>query len=320
MTQPHHDEAATLALRSVDLNLLVVLDALLRDPHVTRVAQRLHMTQSGASRALARLRTLLGDPLLVRGPGGLQLTPRAASLREPLGHVLAQLGTLLEAPAFDPARASRPLRLAIPDHLALVLGPPLLAALKTEAPGVELVLRAFSRRWRDELESGGLDLAFGVLGGAPGALRRRHVLDDPWVVLLRQDHPALRRRWTPKAFAGLDHGLMTVTGSGPGQVDVALAETGLSRRVVCRASSPVVVAMLAADTDMAVTTTALLSAQIRRWRPLCERPLPVPAEPLRLPLVWHERLHHDARHRWARELVARVAGTLARPAGAMGAA
>ncbi|MEM1413619.1 MAG: LysR family transcriptional regulator [Myxococcota bacterium] len=316
-----HDAApSSTPLSGVDLNLLVALDALLRERHVTRAAERLGITQSGASRALSRLRALLGDPLLVRGPRGLEPTPRAEALRAPLARVLGDIGGLLEARGFVPGESREPLRLAIPDHLALALGPQLLAALRAEAPGVDLVLRAFSRRWRDELQEGSLDLAFGVLGGGEGALRRRHVLDDPWVVVMREGHPVLRKRWTAELFASLDHGLMAVSGTGPGQVDEALAAQGLSRRVICRASSPVVVAMLAAETDLVVTTTAILAEQVRRWRSLRLRPLPVDARPLRLPLVWHERVHHDPRHRWARELVARVARSLPAPRLPRGAA
>jgi len=291
------------ALRSADLNLLVVLEALFAERHVTRASVRLGMTQSGCSRALARLRETFDDALFVPGPRGLEPTPRADGLREALGRVLLEVRVMLRAPVFDPAKAAQPMRLGIPDHLAYLIAPRLLKLLRERAPNMSLVARGFSRDWRRELRDGEVDLAFGVLSGEEGELRRRTCLEDPWVVLVRAGHPALKRRWTVERFAALDHGMMTVTGSGPGHVDRALARQGLSRRVVYRASSPVVAAMAAASTDLAVTTTERLARELARSMPLRIKPLPLDVPALELPLVWHERDQHDPRHRWMRELV-----------------
>lgn len=298
------------SLLQLDLNLLVALDAVLAEQHVTRAAHRMGISQSGMSRTLARLRGLFDDPLLVNGEGGLVLTPRAERLREPVASCLKQIDALVQPESFDPASEAGPLRVMMPDHLALLMGPPLLSRLAAEAPGVDLIARGFGQSWRRDLLEGRVDLAFGVLGEGDGSLRARHVLDDDWVVLLREDHPASAGRWTKKRFAGLDHGLMTVDGSGPGHVDRALARHGLERRVRYRTSSPVVIAMMASQTDLAVTTTRLLARWLTERFELTAKPLPFEAEPLRLPLVWPERLQHDPRHRYFRELFAGVAAEL----------
>ncbi|MEM9069216.1 MAG: LysR family transcriptional regulator [Myxococcota bacterium] len=300
-------------LHTIDLNLLTILRELLRERHITRAGSRLGMTQSGTSRALGRLRALFGDPLLVRQGRSLQLTPRAERLMVPLEEALAALRGVLEDEHFEPSKIRGPIHVGMPDHLALILGPRLLGALHQHAPGCELVAHAFSKHWREELIAGHVEMAFGVLGGDESGLRRRTVFHDPWVVLLRHDHPALRKRWTIRSFVALDHGLMGVRGAGPSQVDRALAERGYERRVVFRATSPVVVAMFAAESDIAVTTTRSLATYLVRHLPLSHVRLPVDAEPLQLPLVWHERDQHDPRHRWLREQVAATTQALLGP-------
>ena len=215
MTAPH--------LQQVDLNLLVALEALLRERHVTRAAEAIGMTQSGMSRALSRLRVQFDDPLLVKGRGGLRPTPRAEGLAAPLSRALGEVRGMMQAQSFDPALATGALRIGMPDHLALLFAPHLLALMRERAPALELLVRAFSRDWQRELRDGEVDLTFGVLRGDEAHLRSRALLSDPWVVLLRDGHPALKRRWTPEAFAALEHGLMTVRGTGPSHVDRALA-------------------------------------------------------------------------------------------------
>jgi len=130
------DAPSTLAhnLRAVDLNLLVVLDALLHERHLTRAAARLPMSQPAVSHALARLRTLLGDPLFHRTRGGLRPTPHALALEAPLRDVLAQVRRLLAGAVFDPAASRRTFRLAMSDYGASVVLPPLVRRLRAQAP------------------------------------------------------------------------------------------------------------------------------------------------------------------------------------------
>ena len=299
----------SMELHRVDLNLLVVLAELRKTRSVTLAASELGLSQSGASRSLARLRRTLGDPLFVVEGGTLNATPRCDELASELERCLESARAVLQVKVFDPSVATGTLHLGMPDHLAFLYGPQLMAELQERAPGIDLVVRAFSRDWLAELRDGSVDLAFGVLRGDEANVRARwSKREDPWVVLMREGHPALRGPWTAKRFAGGVHALMTVTGSGPSHVDRALASMGLERRVLYRASSPLVVALAAVDSELRVTTTERLARSLASRHPLVVRRLPkgLRPEPLRLPLVWHERVHVDGRHRWLRELVARV--------------
>jgi DNA-binding transcriptional LysR family regulator len=133
-------------LRRIDLNLLVILDALLSEQHVTRAAERLHLSQPAVSHALARLRDLLGDPLLVRAGASLVPTSRALELMAPLAEALAQVQSLLAPNAFDPATAKRTFRLAMSDYGAAIVLPGLIRTLRHEAPGIDLqISHCFAR-------------------------------------------------------------------------------------------------------------------------------------------------------------------------------
>lgn len=298
------DEHAS-SLHGLDLNLLRVLDALFTEGSVTRAGDRLGLTQSGASRALSRLRQALDDPLFVTGRAGLTPTPRAEALREPVQQALEELARALDPSDFDPATSTRPLCLGCPDHLAWLLGRPLTDALAAHAPGVPVVFTSFSSDWLDELHDGRVDLAFGVLEGTEAHLHCRTLFEDGWAVVMRSGHPDADRPWTLDSFAGGEHGVMTVAGTGPSHVDRALAALGKRRRIVLRATSPVVVAALATETDIKVTTSAWFAAHLERRLGAVVRPVPIEdVPPLALPLTWHARFHHDARHRFLREVVA----------------
>ncbi len=290
----------TVALRQLDLNLLVILEALVEAGSVTGAAAQLGMTQSGASRALARLREALDDPLFVLQGHALVATPRCEALRPELARCLQAAREVFAVRAWDPSTASDAFCVAMPDHLALLHGVRLHAVLRQQAPGVDLVIRAFTASWRRDLYDGTVDLAFGVPSGNEAGLQMKQTTLDPWVVVVRHGHPVLDEPWDTAAFARGEHGLMAVRGTGPSHIDRALAGLGMARRVTFRSTSPLVVAMAAANSDIRVTTTRSLARYLASVLPLVVLDLPLLADPLRLPLVWHERFARDPRHRWLR--------------------
>lgn len=179
-------------LRSVDLNLLVILHALLEERHVTRAARRLALSQPAASNALERCRQLFGDPLLERVPGGMRLTARAENLREPLAAALAAVTHVMAPEPPDLAHLRRTVRLVMADQPGIALLQALLPALREEAPGVDVVLLP----WRGatdavhRLETGEADLAVSLFPALPPTFRRVVAAAQHYVVAMREDHPA----------------------------------------------------------------------------------------------------------------------------------
>jgi DNA-binding transcriptional LysR family regulator len=294
-------------LRGLDLNLLVVLDALLEERNVTRAAQRLGMSQPAASRALGRLRSLLSDALLVEGAGGYTLSARAEELRPALRRLLAGVGAMLEPGSFDPATATGRLRLAMTDLHASVLGPPLIARLAAEAPALDLDLVAPGAAPLEALESDAVDAVVGVIDAAGAGIRRRTLYEESLVTLMRAEHPAAGRRLTLDRYLALEHVVVSVTGVGPAPVDEALSATGRARRVKVRVPSFFAAVAIAARSDVVMTLPASLARAAAGMGRFVAQPPPVETGRFALGLLWHAR-HQDApRHAWLRRVVVAAA-------------
>lgn len=283
------------SLRSVDLNLLVVLDALLEEAHVTRAAVRLGMSQPAASSALDRLRHLFRDPLLERARGGMRLTPAAEALREPLRAALASVSGVVGArDAPDLATVRRAVRLVMADAAAVALGPGLLARLRATAPGVTLVLMP----WRGapeavaQLGRGEVELVASVLPPLDTTFRRATLFEERYVVAMRRGHPAAPRfgldRW-------LAHPHLVVSGRGEAAtpLDAVLAKRGRARCVGAVVPSFLMVPPLLLRSD-------LIGMLPGRCVPpdtapaLALFPPPVAVQGFRVDLAWHVRRDGDA--------------------------
>lgn len=291
----------------MDLNLLRALHALLVERHVSRAARRAHTSQPAMSRALGKLRHVFGDELLVRVGQAMRPTPRAEALLGPLEEVLANIRELVDPTEFDPANATGTFRIAALDILTYMLVPRLLRQIAREAPGVDIQIVQWSHRWREHLEGGEVDLTVGQPAGHEPGIFSHPLVRNTWACVLRRGHPALSGRWTKERFARLPHLLIDVAGKGGGQVDAALAKHGLERRVALRMPYVVLSPLIVAETDLVLTTARWLAETLAARVPLVVKRPPVDLEPVSLPMVWHERTHRDARQRWFRAVLARVA-------------
>ena len=290
-----------------DLNLLVMLHALLTEAHVGKAGARIGRSQPAMSRALARLRDMFDDPLLVRAKSGMQLTTRALELLPELEAVMSSVAALLQPPHFEPATATGTIRLAAPDLVTYMLAPALLRELAIAAPGLDLEICGWTPDWRAQLDSGAIDLTVGLPAGTEHDLHSRPLIEARWACLLRADHPALADAWTVERFASLDHLEVTLAHPFGGELDAALAERGLSRRVALRVPYPALSPLLIAETDLVLTTNEWVAEKFARQIGVVVRPLPLPAAPLSAPIVWHARSHLDPVNRWLRELISRLA-------------
>ncbi len=296
-------------LYAVDLNLLVVLEALLAEAHVTRAAKLVGLSQPAMSNALSRLRELFNDPLLVRTTGGMQPTPRAEELRGPLVEALRVVReNVLSPKGFDPARSVMSFRLAAADYEQLVLLPQLMRRLAAEAPGVSLELTIPSSRLPvEDLAHGRIDAMIGVHEEMHGGLYKTPVLEDRFVCALRSGHPLERQRLTLARYVAMEHLLISPFGGMTGSVDQALAAQGL-RRVV-----KVAVPHFALAPWVLIRSDYVLTLPERAGVAYAEHlPLKLVKPPLTIPgfkehLYWHERTHRDPAHRWFRQLLKEVA-------------
>jgi len=298
-------------LRRIDLNLLVILDALLSEQHVTRAAERLHLSQPAVSHALARLRDLLGDPLLVRQGGGLVATARALELAAPLADALAQVQSLLAPNRFDPASARRTFRLAMSDYGAALLLPGLVRALREQAPGIDLAITHASREGMQEgVLSGEIDLAAGVFPDLPGELRSTPLFEEHYACLVDRDSLPAGGVLDLPSYLARPHVLLEMRGSGTPEIERALTSIRERRHVAISLPHWGIAPQLIQGTDLILTVSSqgLLNIDPRH---LLVVPPPFHIPSFGFVLAWHKRRGGDGALQW---LIAQVQDVLAKRA------
>jgi DNA-binding transcriptional LysR family regulator len=296
-------------LAGIDLNLLVALDALLAERHVTRAASRLGLTQSATSHALARLRELLADALLVRGPGGTMVpTPLAERLAPQLRRILEELASTLRGEVFDPATVRRTFHVGASDLVELVLLPALMARIARLAPSVEVWVHTYPE-WGDaELANGTLDVIVGPghgtaqrKGARPAGSYEQPLFDDEFTCVMRRKHPLADGRLTLARYAAASHLLVAPRGTPGSLVDTALAALGRSRRIALAVPHFLVVPHIVATTDLIATLATRVARMFADALDLVLMPPPVELPTLQMALGWHERSHRDPAHVWLRQ-------------------
>ena len=289
-------------VQDLDLNLLRAFDAVLQERSVTAAAGRLRLTQPAVSNALSRLRALFGDPLFIRTPAGMDATPFARELGEPVRQALALLESALShGPGFDPATSTRAFRFYMSDLGQIEFLPPLIERVQRAAPGVRLEAVAMEvEDIGDSLAAGALDLAVGFLPGLGPPVRRKQLFRDPYVCLMRSDHPRIGKTLTRKNFTEASHALVSYRG-GHRVIEEALERAGLSRRIALRVPHFTVVPMVLERTDLILTLPARVARVFEQRGNFRSLPPPVPIPPADVGVHWHERFDADPGNRWLRE-------------------
>lgn len=295
-------------LKSIDLNLLVSLEALISEQNVSRAAAKLGMTQSALSHALKRLRGLFGDPLLRRGPSGMEPTDRAMALRDPVKNVLAEIHSIVSTRiVFDPAKTVRTFKLSMSDAMNVEALPAIVQALRKSAPHIDLIVNtsgpreACLRILQDEVE-----LAVGVFPHVPAEMMRRELYRDLLVCIADKKNPQLKNgRMDEKSYLAAPHVTVAPNMDSGVQLDDIFTAMGYSRRVVVTVPHYTAIPGLVGGTDLVAHTRRRLLNVMRTSRNLIVFPIPAPfrVPELCFEQIWHPRYERDAGHRWLRDLV-----------------
>lgn len=289
-----------------DLNLLVTLDVLLTEGNVARAAKRLHLSPSAMSRALARLRETVGDPLLVRAGRGLVPTPRALELRERVGQLVHETEAVLRpAQAPDLAQVERTFTLRTSDGFVETFGPVLIERVAAEAPGVRLRFVQKTDKDSTPLRDGAVDLETGVLGPAMGPeVRVQALFRDRFVGVVRTAHPLAAARVTTRRYIAGRHIAVSRRGLEQGPIEQVMGPLGLQRDIATTVGGFATALALARATDLIATVPERHTAGLRAG--MHSFALPVEVPPITVSLLWHPRLHADPVHRWLRGVVLEV--------------
>ena len=292
-------------LRSVDLNLLVAFEALMRERNVTRAADRIGLAQPSMSNALARLRAVFKDELFIATPKQMRPTPRALALAGPVTEALQRIRLALDPDQpFEPARTGRCFRLAGTNHANVTLITPITEILRHEAPKANLFIKALTpRQTMQALNEGDIDLAIGSIAELPRAIACRTLLTDRAVCLARRDHPALRGGLTLQALVELPHVRAALSEDPVEEVDVALAHKGLERRFAMIVPGNLAVAAVVSSTAMLGVVPERLARSIAALTTLAIHELPLELPAWTMSLLWSKRAENDPGLCWLRDRI-----------------
>jgi DNA-binding transcriptional LysR family regulator len=286
-----------------DLNLLVALDVLLAEGNVARAGRRLQLSPSATSRALARLREITGDPLLVRAGRGMVPTPRALELRERVSQLVQDSEAVLRpAETPDLAQLTRTFTLRTSDGFVETFGAALLERVGEQAPGVRLRFVQKPDKASGPLRDGAVDLETGVVGQAMGPeVRAQALFSDRFVGVVRQGHPLSEGEVTAARYAAGRHVCVSRRGHAGGPVDEAMAPLGLQREIATIVGGFSAALALARGSDLVASVPERHTGALREGMHSFTLPFAVPE--VSVSLFWHPRLQADPAHRWLRALV-----------------
>lgn len=290
-----------LNLRSIDLNLLPVFDAIMEAGQLSRAAEALGMSQPAISAALQRLRHTLGDPLFVRTRQGMVPTPRARELHSSLSQQLAAMqDTLDPANRFVPVTSQRRFRVLSNDYFEMVILPPLLTRLRKEAPNIVVEVALAGDDMPQLLYTAEADLAVDAFAMENDRLRRQVLLEEKLAVVARQDHPTLRGNCTKQQFLDAEHVVLPDRNRRL-PLDQILNEPGWQRRTGARVTQFASMLATCSRSDMIATVPERMARQYGRALGLQVLPFPANVPPLPVYLLWAPVMDDDPAHRWFRQ-------------------
>jgi DNA-binding transcriptional LysR family regulator len=300
-----------LNLASVDLNLLPALEALLRRRHVTRAAEDVGLSQPAMSHVLARLRHILDDDLLVRGPSGFALTPRAEEIAPRVTAILNSVRVIYRPPPFELSKIRRVLHVAGCDVHSILFAPNLMNRIRKEAPGIELSIENYTRDVFKRLEDGSVDLVFfnAETPLPPGAVSTV-IGEDRYALVMREKHPAAAKKWTLAEYAKWESVVVSLIGDGRSDIDARLVKAGLTRRIGL--STPHFMGCLAivSATDMIATTSHLFATRHAKAYRLIVREPPFPEVRFTNTVIGSALRMNDPVIRWFCALVKEISGAV----------
>lgn len=310
-----------LDYKRINLQLLTYLDALMKERHVTRAAERVGIGQSAMSSALARLREIFHDPLLVKTSAGMEPTARGLELARKVHEALDLIETATRgAEEFVPAVAEGHFRILASEGVARQFLPGVMARARREAPRLRFTSRPVDiRRTHEYLRDAEGDLVIGYVRQAPQDLYQTVLYPQSVVCIAAANHPGIRGSLTLEEFVAYPH---VVWGTGPVpyptievMVDDILERMGVVRDVGLRVPNVLLSADVVAVTDMLAIVPQRIASDAARNLPLQILPLPFETDRADLSMLWHERVHRDPAHIWLRGVMRDVAAELRREAG-----
>jgi len=295
-------------IKSFDLNLLLVFDAIMRTRSLTAAGHELGRAQPTISHALSRLRDLSGDPLFVRTRNLLEPTPIAQQLADPISEALALVqSSLSRSMLFHPERSQASFTILMSDIGQLALLPPLVRRLRQQAPNVRIIAAQLPREaYADAMQQGRADLAIGAISQLKGGFMQQRLFNTTYACMVGADNNLFSDGLSLEQYVEANHVGIISPGLSEIEIERLLLPAGRSRRIVVRVPHYLAAPALLPGTDLVATLPKRVLLAYPYPERLRQLPLPVDVPVMAVHQYWHERAHHDAAHRWLRGIVAEL--------------
>jgi DNA-binding transcriptional LysR family regulator len=296
-------------LRNIDLNLLLVFEAIYRTRNTTRAGEVLHLTQPAVSNALKRLRDLFDDVLFVKSPTGMQPTPRADGIAVLLDEGLASLRLAIQAgQAFDPKTSLRTFHLYVSDIGQAVFIPPLVSRLNKVAPGIQVATTYLPLDMAQQMmKLGQIDLAIGIFSGLHNDFIQQRLFLEKYAVLVRAKHPKIGTNIGVEQFFAAHHIIYTPTAGSharfEAELNVLTAKAGQTRKVALQLAHSTGIDRIVASSDLIACVPNRIADAMTHSDAVRALPLPFDVSSPEISQFWHERSHRDEGHQWLRSLI-----------------
>lgn len=296
--------------RNIDLNLLVVFNEVFQEQQISSVAKRLNLSQPAVSNALARLRKTFDDQLFVRTKEGMQPTPFAEQLAEPIRLALNGLTQAMNVQEnFDAAGSSRHFVIALTDVAELYFMPILIRQLAKSAPNIRIsTQRTEKLNLMSELGSGKIDVAIGAFNAVSEALFQRRLFKQNYVLMMRARHPLAKEAITLKKLLAAEHLLVASNESPYDRINQRLEKAGVLKRVKFSVPHFTAVPYIISNSDLLVTVPQKLAESAVMPFKLHYQPTPLRLPDLQTNIFWHRRYNQDQANQWLRNLIVTTFG------------
>ncbi|OMH25542.1 LysR family transcriptional regulator [Motiliproteus sp. MSK22-1] len=299
-------------MSNVDLNLLVVFDAIMTEQSITNAANRIGMTQPAVSNAVARMRLVWKDPLFVKQGRGIRPTPYAENLWQHIRNPLLEIRQVTSESSFDPASSERVFRVGVPEHPVDMIWLPLRRVMETQAPNISIHSVPTHRNTEELLLDASIDLAVHYYEGHHKQIRSSWLFSNRLVCVVRTDHPLLHSLDSNgilplDQYLQADHLMVSLSGEAQGIVDNILAQQGLKRRIAMTINYFSLIPPILKDSNLVCVTPQSVVARAIRAKELVLVPLSFEIEPVPISLLWHSRQDRDPGNIWMRQLISQFA-------------
>ncbi|QLE59752.1 LysR family transcriptional regulator [Nostoc sp. TCL26-01] len=307
MSDIHHINMAGL-----DLNLLVVFDALMTEQNVTRAALRLGLSQPATSNALARLRNLMEDELFVRKTTGLSPTPKAIALAQQLRPALQQIqSALLEQPDFDPATSDRVFVMGMSDYVEFILLPRLVQTVQVIAPNISLQIRAGDRqKLLSLLDKGEIDIVCGLFPEKSSSHKEQFLFHEVYSCVCRQAHPNIGSEFSLEEYLRESHLLVSIQEDRVGRIDTLLTQKNLQRHIAISIPHFLIAPFILAQSNLVATLPQRVAKTFSQSQSLKLLPVPLPLEGFSVFMRWHQSTDNLPADEWLRALMTQVSSVI----------